>query len=69
MARLLADPELRRCLGDTGHQLILEKFSADLAAQKYMAVYEGAVGQNRGDCKENAVAPSGPDRRLKVSRS
>jgi len=69
MARLLGDPTLGRQLGECGHQLILQEFSAESAAQKYIALYGAAIGRNRGDSKENVAPPSTPERRFKVSQS
>jgi len=47
MARLLADPELGRRLGDKGRELVLAKFSLEHMAQAVEAVYDQVWQQGR----------------------
>ena len=47
IARLLADPELRKRVGAGGRRLIEEQFSMDLVTQRYLELYQRAVAESR----------------------
>jgi glycosyltransferase involved in cell wall biosynthesis len=47
IARLIADPELRKRVGGGGQRLIAEQFSMDRVTQSYLELYERAVDERR----------------------
>lgn len=47
IARLIADPELRKRVGAGGRRLIEEQFSMDLVTQRYLELYQRAVAESR----------------------
>jgi glycosyltransferase involved in cell wall biosynthesis len=48
VTRLLADPDLRRRLGEAGRQKLAEEFSPDVIAARTAEVYQLAIEQHRG---------------------
>lgn len=45
IARLLAEPELRKKLGENGHSRVRQHFSSEIMARRYLDLYQGVLAK------------------------